>query len=115
DLAHAVLSTTDPDLFAAGDEKAAYDAVAGRVRLKRYGYDCYAYGMLALGFIDIVIEAGLQPYDVQALIPVIEAAGGIITSWSGGPADQGGQMIAAGDPRVHEQALALLQSAATDR
>lgn len=115
DLRHAVLSTTDPALFTAGAETAAYDAVAARVRLTRYGYDCYAYGMLALGFIDIVVEAGLQPYDVQALIPVIEGAGGIITSWSGGPADQGGQIIAAGDSRIHQQALAILRDAATDR
>ncbi|MDA5192865.1 histidinol-phosphatase [Govanella unica] len=111
-LASAILSTTDPDLFLAGDERAAYDAVAAKVRLKRYGYDCYAYAMVAAGHLDLVIESGLQPYDVQAVIPVIEAAGGVMTSWSGGPADQGGQVIAAGDRRLHAAALDILRSAA---
>lgn len=108
----AILSTTDPDLFLPGAERAAYDSVAARVRLKRYGYDCYAYAMVASGHLDLVIESGLQPYDVQAVIPVIENAGGVMTSWSGGPADQGGQVIAAGDPRVHAAALELLRVAA---
>lgn len=111
-LADATLSTTDPDLFAAGMEKTLYDRVAARVRLRRYGYDCYAYAMLAAGFIDIVVEAGLQPYDVQAIIPVIEAAGGVITTWDGGPAEQGGRILAAGDPRLHAEALAILGEAA---
>lgn len=109
-LAQAILSTTDPDLFRAGDERAAYDRVAATVRLTRYGYDCYAYAMVAAGHLDLVIESGLQPYDVQAIIPVIEAAGGVMTSWSGGPADQGGQVIAAGDARVHAAALKLLNA-----
>lgn len=108
----AILSTTDPDLFLPGAERAAYDSVAARVRLKRYGYDCYAYAMVASGHLDLVIESGLQPYDVQAVIPVIENAGGVMTSWSGGPAHQGGQVIAAGDPRVHAAALELLRVAA---
>lgn len=110
-LADATISTTDPALFAAGAEKAAYDKVAAGARLRRYGYDCYAYAMLAAGFIDIVVEAGLQPYDVQALIPVIEAAGGVITTWDGGPAEQGGRIIAAGDRRVHAEALSILGEA----
>ncbi|HEY8351214.1 MAG TPA: inositol monophosphatase family protein, partial [Sphingomonadales bacterium] len=60
-LADAILSTTDPDLFAPGEEKTLYDRVAGKVRLRRYGYDCYAYAMLAAGFLDVVVEAGLKP------------------------------------------------------
>ncbi len=110
-LSDATLSTTDPALLAPGSERDAYDAVAEKTRLIRYGYDCYAYAMVALGFMDIVVEAGLKPYDVQALIPVVEGAGGIVTNWSGGPADQGGQIIAAGDKRVHAEALEILRSA----
>jgi myo-inositol-1(or 4)-monophosphatase len=111
-LASATLSTTDPDLLAEGAERAAYRQVESRVRLRRYGYDCYAYGMLAHGYIDLVIEAGLKTYDVQALIPVIRGAGGIVTNWRGGPAHEGGQIIAAGDARVHAEALELLAAAA---
>ena len=83
--------------------------------LTRFSGDCYGYCMLAHGLIDLVIEAGLAPYDVQALIPIVEAAGGVITSWSGRSAAFGGQIVAAGDARLHEQALGLLAGAATDR
>ncbi|MGL4439267.1 MAG: inositol monophosphatase family protein, partial [Bosea sp. (in: a-proteobacteria)] len=78
-------------------------------RLARYGCDCYAYCMLAAGHVDLVIEAGLQPYDIVALIPIIEGAGGVITNWDGGSAAGGGRIIAAGDRRIHEAALALLK------
>lgn len=107
-LAEATLSTTDPDLFQPDTERPAFFQVAAQTRLKRYGYDCYAYALLAAGFMDLVIEAGLQTYDVQALIPVIEAAGGVITDWQGGAAVQGGRVVAAGDPRVHAAALEIL-------
>jgi fructose-1,6-bisphosphatase/inositol monophosphatase family enzyme len=78
------------------------------VRLTRYGCDCYAYALIALGQIDLVIEAGLLAYDLQGPIAVIEAAGGIVTDWKGNPAHDGGRVVAAGDPRVHAEALALL-------
>jgi myo-inositol-1(or 4)-monophosphatase len=71
--------------------------------------------MLAHGLIDLVVEADLQPYDIQALIPIIEAAGGVVSNWSGGPAVTGGQVIAAGDPAVHEKALALLRPASSPK
>jgi myo-inositol-1(or 4)-monophosphatase len=77
--------------------------------MTRYGGDCYAYGLLAAGFIDVVIEAGLAPWDVCALIPVIEGAGGIVTSWEGGDPQHGGRMVAAGDARVHAEVLAVLR------
>lgn len=112
-LREATLSTTDPDLFAVGAERDAYNNVAAKTKLRRYGYDCYAYAMLAAGFIDIVVESGLKTFDVQALIPVIEGAGGVITNWQGGPADGGGQILAAGDPRVHHEALSILSSGVT--
>lgn len=111
-LSEATLSTTDPDLIMEGAERQAYRDVEARVRLRRYGYDCYAYCMLAHGYLDLVIEAGLKTYDVQALIPVIRGAGGIVTNWQGGPAHEGGQIIAAGDPRVHAEALEILSKAA---
>jgi len=108
-LEHATLATTSPKLF---DERgrAAYERVEARTRLVRYGCDCYAYCMLAAGHIDVVIEQGLQPYDVAALIPIIEGAGGLVTTWDGGPAGQGGSILAVGDRRLHGSALALLST-----
>jgi histidinol phosphatase-like enzyme (inositol monophosphatase family) len=106
-LADAILYTTFPEI-GAPDERAGFDAVRERVRLTRYGFDCYAYALVALGQIDLVIEAGLHPYDVQAPQAVIEAAGGVVTDWRGGPAHRGGRVLAAGDPRVHAAALGLL-------
>ena len=88
--------------------RAAYERVENAARLVRYGCDCYAYCMLAAGHIDIVVEQGLQPYDVAALIPIIEGAGGVVTAWDGGPAAQGGSVVAVGDRRLHDQVLALL-------
>jgi histidinol phosphatase-like enzyme (inositol monophosphatase family) len=107
-LSDAVLSTTSPKLFG-GEELRAYDRVESVVRLTRYGCDCYAYCMLAAGHIDLVIESGLKSWDVAALIPIIEGAGGIVTTWEGGSAANGGGIIAAGDKRVHAAALELLK------
>jgi len=109
-LADAVLTTTHPGAFGKKSEHDAYLRVAARTRMHRYGGDCYSYAMLAHGLIDLVIETALQPYDIQALIPIITAAGGVITNWRGGPADEGGQVIAAGDARAHAAALELLQA-----
>lgn len=108
-LGDAVLYTTYPEV---GDEteRAAFRAVSDRVRLTRYGLDCYAYALVAMGQIDLVIEAGLQAYDIQGPQAVIEAAGGFVTDWRGGPAHRGGRVIAAGDRRLHERAVAVLAS-----
>jgi myo-inositol-1(or 4)-monophosphatase len=76
----------------------------------RYGADCYAYCMLAAGHVDLVIETGLKSYDIAPLIPIIEGAGGVVTSWDGGSAAQGGSVIATGDARLHEIALRALKS-----
>jgi myo-inositol-1(or 4)-monophosphatase len=76
--------------------------------MTRYGGDCYAYGLLAAGFVDIVVEAGLKPHDVVALVPIIERAGGRITTWDGRPATAGGRILASGDARLHEAAMRLL-------
>ncbi|HSG89398.1 MAG TPA: inositol monophosphatase family protein [Pseudomonadales bacterium] len=112
DLADAVLASTDPYLFE-GAEAECFDALRRAVRLTRFGTDCYAYCMLAMGQIDLVVESGLSPWDVQALMPVIEAAGGVITDWRGGDCSGGGQVLAAGDRALHAQVLARLAAAAT--
>lgn len=107
-LEEAIVFTTFPEVGTA-QEGAAFHAVARQARLTRYGMDCYAYALLAAGQIDLVIEAGLQAYDIQAPIAVIEAAGGIVTDWSGGPAHNGGRALAAATPELHALALAHLR------
>ena len=107
-LAEAILFTTFPEV-GTKTEGAAFARVAGQARLTRYGMDCYAYALVAAGQVDLVIEAGLNPYDIAAPLAVIEAAGGIVTDWQGGPAAGGGQVIAAANAAVHAEALALLQ------
>ncbi|WP_375175713.1 histidinol-phosphatase [Pseudooceanicola sp.] len=107
-LAEATLFTTFPEVGTASDRQ-GFEAVAAQARLTRYGMDCYAYALIALGQADLVIEAGLNAYDIQAPIAVIEAAGGIVTDWSGGPAHHGGRALAAANKRLHAEALELLQ------
>ena len=107
-LEDAVVTTTHPDLFAGVHERARFGDIKARARMTRFGGDCYGYCLLAMGCVDLVVEAGLKPYDVMALIPLIENAGGVITTWEGGPALNGGRVIAAGDARTHRQGLRLL-------
>lgn len=108
-LDQAILLTTFPEIGTKA-EHAAFTRVASRVRLVRYGFDCYAYGLLAAGQVDLVIEAGLQTYDVAAPIAVIEAAGGMMTDWQGRPALAGGQVLAAANPEIHAAAMELLNA-----
>lgn len=112
-LSEATLFTTFPEVGRDVD-RSGFEAVRDRVQLVRYGMDCYAYALLAAGQIDLVIEAGLHPYDIHGPIAVIKASGGIITDWRGRPANAGGQVIAAGSPEIHTQALALLEPFADD-
>ena len=107
DLAQATLMTTFPEVGTPADA-AAFARVSRAARLTRYGMDCYAYALLAAGQIDLVIEAGLQSYDIQAPIAVITAAGGMVTNWEGGPVHAGGRALAAANPAVHAAAMALL-------
>lgn len=107
DMSAAILSSTDPYLFA-GAETEAFTRVRKAAKLTRYGYDCYAYAMLAAGYIDCVIESGLKTFDVAALIPVVTGAGGGMCDWSGGNASQGGQVLAFGDTRIRDQVLPML-------
>jgi myo-inositol-1(or 4)-monophosphatase len=107
DLADAVLFTTSPLLMQPADRR-IFGRVEAKVRLSRYGGDCYAYCMVAAGHIDLVIETEIKPHDIAALIPIITGAGGVITTWEGGGAEKGGRIIAAGDARVHAAAMVLL-------
>ena len=106
-LSAATLMTTSPLLFEP-DRLDRFRRVEAAVRLSRYGFDCYAYAMLALGFVDCVVESGLKAHDVAALVPIVRGAGGVITAWDGGAPDGGGDIVAAGDPRVHAAALRVL-------
>jgi histidinol phosphatase-like enzyme (inositol monophosphatase family) len=106
--ADALVSTTDPRHFASPREAAAFAAITEGARFTRYGGDLYCYTQLAMGLCDVVIETGLQPYDVQALIPLIEAAGGVISDWRGGRCDEGGDVLACGDPSLHARLLERL-------
>lgn len=108
-LSNAVLTTTHPSSYFTAQEQRAFQQLAGSARMTRFGGDCYAYALLAMGFIDLVVEASLKPWDVQALIPIIEGAGGRCTSWDGGDAQHGGRVVAAGDPRIHAEALEVLR------
>jgi myo-inositol-1(or 4)-monophosphatase len=108
-LGEALLMTTHPWSHFDAAEQTAFRRLADAALFTRFGGDCYAYGLLAMGFVDLVVEARLKPWDIQALIPIIEAAGGVVTDWRGAPCPEGGRVIAAGDARVHAEALKFLQ------
>ena len=108
DLSQAIVFTTFPEVGTAADG-AGFNAVAGRAQLTRYGMDCYAYALVAAGQVDLVIESGLNAYDIHAPIAVISAAGGVVTDWQGRPAHAGGRAIAAANTEIHAQALAILK------
>lgn len=109
-LSQAVVFTTFPEV-GSPREAAAFQAVAARAQLTRYGMDCYAYALVACGQVDLVIEAGLNAYDIQGPLALIEAAGGVVTDWEGGPAYDGGRVIAAANTEIHAEALAILREA----
>ena len=107
-LDQAVVFTTFPEVGTV-QEGDAFRAVASRAKLTRYGMDCYAYALLAAGQVDLVIEAGLNAYDIQAPIALIHAAGGMVTDWQGNPAHEGGRALAAANPEIHAAALEILR------
>jgi histidinol phosphatase-like enzyme (inositol monophosphatase family) len=109
-LEDAIVCATDPTMFEAPERRRAFDRLASRARAVRYGGDCYTPCMVAAGCADLVVECGLKPWDVQPLIPIIEGAGGVITDWSGGPADAADDMVIASNPALHAQAVALLSA-----
>ncbi len=111
-LEDALLGNTDPGMFRRDDEKAVFRELTSGVKLRRFGGDCYFYCLLAAGTLDLVVESSLQPYDIQALMPIIENAGGVVTDWKGGDAQQGGQVVAAANAELHAAALEILSPAA---
>ena len=106
-LSEATILTTFPEI-GSEEERAGFHDVAGRARLTRYGMDCYGYALLAAGQVDLVIEATLNPYDIHAPIAVVEAAGGVVTDWRGGPGHDSSRVVAAADPDIHAEALEIL-------
>ncbi len=104
----AVVCCTTPDMFDE-TEQAAFERVTAQARFVRYGTDCMGYALLASGFVDLVIESSLQPYDIVAHSPIVEAAGGVVTTWDGRPAGAGGAVVAASTPALHAAALRSLQ------
>ena len=107
-IAEMTISTTTPELFDPA-ELECLRRVEGDARMTRYGYDCYAYVMVAMGFIDCVIETQLQPYDIEAIIPIIESAGGRVTDWQGNAYSGSGQVLAVGDERLQEPVIRRLE------
>ncbi|WP_323012315.1 histidinol-phosphatase [Castellaniella sp.] len=114
DLAQAVLQSTSPDLFSDADLQ-AFEHLSKAVHLRRFGGDCYAYALLVSGYVDLVVETRLMPYDYLPLIPLIQEAGGVITDWQGQPLGLGsdGRVVAAANAVLHRQALARLTAQAT--
>ena len=110
ELSGAELSCTSPAIFRP-DETAARDAICGAVRRTTWGGDCYAYGLLALGLIDVVVDATMKVWDWAALVPVVEGAGGRVTDWQGEPLtpDGPGDVLAVGDARLLPEAARLLR------
>jgi myo-inositol-1(or 4)-monophosphatase len=107
-LKDAILCATDPSAYMSQAEQEAFARVKAEARLTRYHGDCYIFAMLAMGFVDVVIEGPLHRWDIAAMIPLVQGAGGIITGWDGEPWREGSRTLACGDSRVHEQAVALL-------
>ena len=105
ELAHAVLATTSPRFFYASEELRAFQDLEAAVKLSRYGGDCYIYGMLAMGYVDIAMDSSLNPYDIQALIPIIEGAGGVVTCADGSDASMGGLVVASATQELHARVL----------
>lgn len=110
-LEGAVFALTDPDMMATQAERAAYRTLRRRAAVTQFGGNCYAYAMLAAGAIDLVVEADLKPWDVYALVPLVQAAGGIIADWSGGPAESATRVIACGDAALYAEVAPLLAGA----
>jgi myo-inositol-1(or 4)-monophosphatase len=109
-LSDAILCATHPDAYFSEVEQAAFKGVERQVRMTRWGGDCYLFAALALGFVDVIVESTFNRWDVAALIPIVAGAGGIITDWQGGDCSDGGRVLAAGDARIHAQAMAVLNS-----
>lgn len=107
ELDQATLMSTAPELFTGTDQE-GFAKLSKSCRLTRFGFDCYAYAMVAAGHIELAVECGLNTYDIAPLIPLIEQAGGVVTSWNGECAADGGKVIAAANKAILNQALEVL-------
>jgi myo-inositol-1(or 4)-monophosphatase len=108
EVASASLSTTGIE-WLAGEQQGQFRQLSRASKLTKMGGDCYLFGMLAMGSLDLGVEAGLKPYDIQALMPIVQGAGGVITGWDGGNPSMGGTVLASATPALHVEAMALLQ------
>jgi len=108
-VSDAVLTTTSPNYFK-GAEGEAFRRLESQAKLSKYGGDCYIYGMLAMGFVDLATDGTLNAYDIQGLIPIIEGAGGVVTTYTGGNPSLGGTVLASGNAELHRGALEVLNS-----
>jgi len=109
-LQDAILCATDPSVYFSPEQQAVFGRVRAAARMTRFGGDCYLFAAMVLGFVDIIIEAGFNRWDVAALIPLVEGAGGVITNWEGGDCRDGKTILACGDKRLHEEAIKLLKA-----
>ena len=107
-LEDATLYCTHPEIFTTSESQRKFRAVAEQCRLTRYGGDCYNYALLAAGYIDLVVESDLKPFDIVPLIPILENSGCVVTNWLGGSAAAGGSVVAAANPQLHTQAMGIL-------
>jgi histidinol phosphatase-like enzyme (inositol monophosphatase family) len=110
ELTRAKLTATSPEIFESAGVSEPWARLRSQVLTTRYGLDCYGYALMAAGHIDLVVEAALKDVDIAPLIPLIENAGGVITTWDGGPAEQGGNCVAAATPQLHAAAMAVLNA-----
>ncbi len=109
-LSNAVAGTTAPELFRSEKDQQSLQALRRSVRLLRYGGDAYFYAVLAAGHLDLALDAGLHAYDIAALIPIVEGAGGAVGSWSGSIPAEGGNIICAGSQRLLDEAIGVMTS-----
>jgi myo-inositol-1(or 4)-monophosphatase len=107
-LADVTVCATDPTMFAGAAHQQAFARLAPQARSVRFGGDCYTPCLVAAGWADLVVEAGLKPWDVQALIPIVQGAGGVITDWTGGPAERASEVIIAANRDLHSEVVAAL-------
>lgn len=107
-LEQAIVTTTGPDMFASDADRKTFDAMSARGRMRWFSGDCYGYCLLAAGQIDVIAESGLSPHDIVPLVPIVEGAGGKITTWDGGPVTDGGSVVACGDPSLHDEVIEAL-------
>jgi len=108
DIAQAALCSTDPSAYMSAAQQAGFAAVKDKARLTRYLGDCYIFALLAMGFVDVIVEGPLARWDVAALIPLVEGADGIISNWQGKPWRDGDALLASGDAHLHAQTVKLL-------